>query len=116
MHWPLPSSMLVNIRTANAPLLPPSQHSLMGNTDSSIEKNVLYSLCILLFDVIMSRLSEHVLPQVVGVEGVEGQHSFRQSDQHFSLSNLPFSVSFHERRKNLTIFTVPILYQVLIPF
>ncbi len=56
----------------------------------------------------MSRLSEHVLPQVVGVEGVEGveQHSLRQSDQQFSLSILSFSVSFLERRKNLTIFRV----------
>jgi hypothetical protein len=64
--------------------------------------NVLYSLCILTFHVIMSRLSEHVLPQVVGVEGVEGvvgvegQHSLRQSDQHSSLSILSFSVSFLE--------------------
>ncbi len=50
----------------------------------------------------MSRLSEHVLPQVVGVEGVEGveQHSLRQSDQYFALGNLSFSVSFLEWQKN----------------
>ncbi len=44
-----------------------------------------------------------MLPQVVRVEGVEqgaAQHSLRQSDQHFSLSNLSFSVPFTERRKN----------------
>jgi hypothetical protein len=100
MHWPLPSSMLVHIRTAHPPLSTASQLTYVDGAILFHRKNVLYSLCILTFDVIMSRLSEHVLPQVVGVEGVE-QHSLRQSDQCFSLSNLPFSVSFNERRKKL---------------